>query len=287
MKRIAVFSLAVVFAAVVGVCSAEEKVTAEQVAALEASLFANLETMDTSSDAKFAQELEASEGNDGAAKCWFWCWRRPVRYYYPCYYYYTWYCPVYYVPLRIVTYSVPVVTVQPVQTVQTQVVTPTQPAQTQASATAVASTGDATATATASVVTKFLPSSGRVAKGAVIDATVPATSPLFKMGLRSGDIITTVDGNAVNSLLDARRIKADSNITYVRGNQIKVAGKPILQGNSKSVQVSDGSKSNDVTVDSIKEIQKSEMSLYEYYDSLEKAPATQAAPAQEYGANEY
>lgn len=293
MKRIAMMSLVLAFTAFWGFCNAEEKVTEQQIAALEASLFSNLETMDPSDGAKFAQELEAQAGNDGSAKCWFWCWRRPVRYYYPCYYYYSWYCPVYYVPLRIVTYSVPVVTTRvvtpvvttpvvaapEVQTVQTQTV------QAQASATTIASSGETTASASASIVTKFLPSSGRVSKGAVIDGSVPANSPLRKMGLRSGDIITSVDGNPVNSLLDARRIKADSNITYVRGNQIKVAGKPILQGNASNAQPNNGSKSIDLTIDSIKNLQESEMSLYEYYDNLEKI--AQPAPAQEYGADEY
>lgn len=298
MKRFALLSFVMILASFAGVnVNAEEAMTEQEVAAMEASLFANFDTMDSSSDAKFAQELESLSGNDGAAKCWFWCWRRPVRFVYPTYYYYTWYCPVYYVPLRIVTYSIPVIRPVPVvQTVQTEAgaasATAAAAAAT-ATATATATAGDATATASASanagVVTKFLPSSGRVSKGAVIDAKVPQNSPLFKMGLRSGDIITSVDGTPVQSMLDARRIKANSSVTYVRGDQIKVAGKPILQNSSAQVaQAESGAKTADLSLESVKSMQASEMSLYEYYDSQEKAaaPSTEA-PAKEYGADEY
>ena len=260
--------------------------TEQQVAAMEADLFSNLETMSTSDDAKFAKELENLSGNDGAAKCWFWCWRRAYWSYYPSYYYYSWYCPVYYVPLRIVTYSIPVVQVTTTP-VQPQVVT-AQSAPTAATASATAVAGDTSATATASVVTKFLPSSGAVAKGAIVDGKVPENSPLAKLGLRSGDIITKVDGNPVTSLVDARRIKENSNVTYVRGDKIKVAGKPILQKASNEVATSNnGSKSADFDANNIKNFQKTEMSLYEYYDSLEKASAEPAAPAPEYGEKEY
>ncbi|MDO4551743.1 MAG: PDZ domain-containing protein [Planctomycetia bacterium] len=283
MKRFMLLSFVSVMALFAGNDGyAQQGVISEKdVAAIEATLFATLDTLDTSDDAKFAKELEKISGDDGEAKCWFWCWRRPRWVVYPSYYYYTWYSPVYYVPFRIVTYSVPVIrTVPVVQNV---------PATGAASATATATVGDVTATATANVVTKFLPSSGRVSKGAVIDSKVPQNSPLFKMGLRSGDIITSVDGTPVQSMIDVRRIKADSKITYVRGNQIKVAGKPILQRTSGEVAQADtASKTADVSLDNIKSLQTTEQSLYEYYDNLEKEAAASAEmPAKEYGADEY
>jgi len=209
MKRFALSAIVLAMAAFAGMNAQadEKKMTEQEVAALEASLFASMETLDTSSDAKFAEQLEASEGNDGAAKCWFWCWRRRWVTY-PHYYYQTWYCPTYYVPFRIVTYSVPVVrTVVTTPVVTTPVVTTPvvttpvaqQPViQTATPATnTVTTTATATATATAGVVTKFLPTSQKVARGAVIDAKVPDNSPLAKIGLRAGDIITKVDGNPV------------------------------------------------------------------------------------------
>ena len=222
MKRFALSAIVLAMAAFAGMNAQadEKKMTEQEVAALEASLFASMETLDTSSDAKFAEQLEASEGNDGAAKCWFWCWRRRWVTY-PHYYYQTWYCPTYYVPFRIVTYSVPVVrTVVTTPVVTTPVVTTPvvttpvvttpvaqQPViQTATPATnTVTTTATATATATAGVVTKFLPTSQKVARGAVIDAKVPDNSPLAKIGLRAGDIITKVDGNPVNAMIDIRR----------------------------------------------------------------------------------
>lgn len=251
--------------------SNEPQMTEQELASLEASLFASMETLDTSSDAKFAEQLQASEGNDGNAKCWFWCWRRRWVAY-PRYYYQTWYCPTYYVPLRIVTYAVPVVrpvVVNPVVTtpVVTTPAVATPTVQTAPTMTVTNATATATATATASVIAKFLPKSDKVAKGAVIDGTVPDHSPLKQFGIRSGDIITKVDGNPINSMLDVRRITKDSSIEFISGKQIKVAGKPILQNGGA---MSSGAKSADVTVDQIKALQETEMSLYDYYDNLEK-----------------
>lgn len=273
MGMVSVLAVALLFST----CGwAEEKMSEADVAAMEAGLFTNLDSMDTSDSAKFAQNLEQLSGNDGEAKCWFWCWRRPVWFYRPVYYYYSWYCPVYYVPLRIVTYTVPVVTTTPVVT------TPVATAPTQVVANQTA-TATATATASASVIAK---SSGQVAKGAVIDRAVPAHSPLAKMGLRAGDIITSVDGNPVNSIVDVRRINANSNITYVRGNIVKVAGKPLLQNTTASVaKAFEGTNEAPCNTDQIKATQNSTMSLYEYYDSLETT--TIPASVQEYGADEY
>ncbi|MBE6427043.1 MAG: PDZ domain-containing protein [Planctomycetaceae bacterium] len=280
MKRFALSAIVLAMAAFAGMNAQadEKKMTEQEVAALEASLFASMETLDTSSDAKFAEQLEASEGNDGAAKCWFWCWRRRWVTY-PHYYYQTWYCPTYYVPFRIVTYSVPVVrTVVTTPVVTTPVVTTPvvttpvaqQPViQTATPATnTVTTTATATATATAGVVTKFLPTSQKVARGAVIDAKVPDNSPLAKIGLRAGDIITKVDGNPVNAMIDIRRITPDSTIEFVRGSQIKVAGKQILQNGT--AQNMNGAKSADVTVSQLQSLQETEMTLYEYYDNMEK-----------------
>ena len=280
MKRFALSAIVLAMAAFAGMNAQadEKKMTEQEVAALEASLFASMETLDTSSDAKFAEQLEASEGNDGAAKCWFWCWRRRWVTY-PHYYYQTWYCPTYYVPFRIVTYSVPVVrTVVTTPVVTTPVVTTPvvttpvaqQPViQTATPATnTVTTTATATATATAGVVTKFLPTSQKVARGAVIDAKVPDNSPLAKIGLRAGDIITKVDGNPVNAMIDIRRITPDSTIEFVRGSQIKVAGKQILQNGT--AQNMNGAKSADVTVSQLQSLQEAEMTLYEYYDNMEK-----------------
>ena len=300
MKRFALSAIVLAMAAFAGMNAQadEKKMTEQEVAALEASLFASMETLDTSSDAKFAEQLEASEGNDGAAKCWFWCWRRRWVTY-PHYYYQTWYCPTYYVPFRIVTYSVPVVrTVVTTPVVTTPVVTTPvvttpvvttpvvttpvvttpvvttpvaqQPViQTATPATnTVTTTATATATATAGVVTKFLPTSQKVARGAVIDAKVPDNSPLAKIGLRAGDIITKVDGNPVNAMIDIRRITPDSTIEFVRGSQIKVAGKQILQNGT--AQNMNGAKSADVTVSQLQSLQETEMTLNENYDNKEK-----------------
>lgn len=298
MKRIAIMSLALVFAAFAGFCYAEEEITEEQIAALEASLFSDLETMDTSSSAKFAEQLEAGSGNDGTAKCWFRCRRRPVRFRYPAYQYYTWYCPVYFVPLRIVTYSVPVYRVAPAKptapgkpltpapaapAAPEQDLTPVQePVKQRVTSTVITTEQETVSSEATSILTKFAATSGRVSKGAVIDGEVPSNSPLRRMGLRSGDIITSVDGNPVNTIADIKRIKSNSRITYVRGDKIKVSGKLILEGNVANAPASNGSKSVAVSIDSIKSLQDSNISLYEYYDNLKN---TAAAPAQD-AANE-
>ncbi|MBE6427202.1 MAG: PDZ domain-containing protein [Planctomycetaceae bacterium] len=250
MKRFALLGLVLVLAGFGGMnnVQAEEKsLTEQEIAAKEADFFTSLETLDTSSDAKFAEQLEASEGDGGAAKCWFWCVRRRGILF-PRYTYYTWYCPVYRVPLRIVTYAVPVAAPAAGTVITTPAPVSAEPAAT-------------------SIVVKFQPSSGKVAKGAVIDGKVPADSPLVKLGLRSGDIITKVDGNPVNSMLDARRIRENSEIEFVRGEQIKVASKQLLQNEGSQ---SGSVKSASVDFGSLQAVQEREMSLYEYYDMQEK-----------------
>lgn len=231
------------------------KMTEQEIAALESQLFISADKMDLSDEAKFGEQLIAADGDDSNAKCWYWGYS--YYYYYPTYYYYVWYCPCYYVNFRLVNYTVPVV-----ETTTTTVAT----------------------TETMTIIAK---SSGKVSRGAVIDQKVPANSPLAKMGLRSGDIITSVDGNPVNGLLDVRRIKSDSNVTFVRGNKIQVAGKPLLKrANSAVVKSNAGMTQATIDLNVVKSMQDKKMSLYEYYDRQEKA-AEQGVPTAEYGSNQY
>ena len=76
-----------------------------------------------------------------------------------------------------------------------------------------------------------------------------------------------MDGNPVNSMLDARRIRENSEIEFVRGEQIKVASKQLLQNEGSQ---SGSVKSASVDFGSLQAVQEREMSLYEYYDMQEK-----------------
>jgi len=230
----------------------------QELASLESQLFVSLDTEVVSDDAKAAKALidEGETSENGEAKCWWWCCR-PTYYYYPSYYYYSWYCPCYYVPFRLVTYTVPVhyvvTTVSPVVAAAEQTVTTATTTTTQ---TSVASTGF------------DFKASGSVAKGAVINGTIPAQSPLKKMGLRSGDIIVKIDGKKVDSLADVKRAAANSKIVYIRGNQIKTAGKQILQKTSNNVSVKSFEQVSAERLEGAKA--DAGKTLYEYYDELEK-----------------
>ncbi len=266
MKKSLIFAAACLFAAV-GFGNAfqaqadEPKAMNEkELTSLESKLFVTLDASGASDDAKAAQTLidegETSEGGD--AKCWWWCCR-PRYYYYPTYYYYSWYCPCYYVPVRLVTYTVPV-------TYTATIVSPTVAAVNRT----VSSTSTSTTTSETSVSSTGweFKASGAVAKGAVINGTVPEKSPLKKMGLRSGDIIVKVDGNKVDSLADVQRATANSKIVYIRGNQIKTGGKQILQKVNDDVTVK--AFAEKVSAEQLEKVGQGGQTLYEYYDALEK-----------------
>ncbi len=218
----------------------DKNATEAEIAAFEKENFVSFEQLAADGDAKFAENLlaETEEGAEGSdAKCWFWGWR---YYYYPRYYYYTWYCPCYYVPLRLVTYTVPVTT-----TVAT--------------------------TTTTTIVAK---SSGQTACGAVVDQTVPANSPLAKLGVKVGDVITHVDGVQVKSLVDLRKVKADSTLKIIPGNLINVSKNQInhVPSETEAKALENGAKGLtelNIGEDSIGENET--VTLYEYYEALEKS----------------
>lgn len=244
--------------------AAENKYDQNQAEAIESSLFIEADEAVVSNSAKLANFL--SSDNDVQAKCWFSGWR---SYYYPCnYYYYNWYCNWYYVPFRIVYYTVPV---QPVVAV-TQAVTTSYVNYTYTYPTAVTTTAAVT-TAPGAVVanstTIIAKSSKQVACGAVIDQKVTSNSPLFKMGLRAGDIIAKIDGKPVKSMIDIRRMTGNSKVVFIRGNQIKVAGKQLLTKTNNQISKANGNPVN-IDLNILKANSKKEMSLYEYYDSLDK-----------------
>lgn len=229
--------------------------TQAEIAAFEAENLIDFDKLNADGDAKFAANIvaasgEGAEGDD--AKCWFWGWRC-YAYTYPSYYYYTWYCPCYYVNFRLVTYTVPVVT--------TPVVTTT------------ATTTTATTTTSMTAIAK---SSGSTACGAVIDQTIPANSPLAEHGLQVGDVVTSVDGKPVTSLVDLRRIKADSKLTFIPGSQISVSKKAL--NHSVNADTAKSLQNGVKKLDSLNNISahkkalgdKETVSLYEYYQAREK-----------------
>lgn len=223
-----------------------QKMSEAELAKLEADLFVTLDSTDADSEAK---ALDAAlVDDDGTAKCLWWRYR-PAYYYYPSYYYYGWYCPVYYVPLRFVTYTVPVR-----YTVYTY--TPGLPvAQTVVGAPAaadVAVVDDGYA----------VKSSGRTARGAVISKEIPAKSPLAKIGLRTGDIVTKIDGKPVTSMADLKKINKNSKVEFVKGKGIKIASKSMNVRGAKG-----GDSAGAASVQDIKA--EKEVSLYDYFDNLE------------------
>ena len=215
----------------------DKNATKAEIAAFEKEHFITFDAMSVNGDAKAAQALisatgEGAEGSD--AKCWFWGWR---YYYYPRYYYYSWYCPCYYVPLRLVTYTVPVTT-------------------------------------TVTTTTYFAKSSGQTACGAVVDQTVPANSPLAKLGVKVGDVITHVDGVQVKSLHDLKKITANSKLTVIPGSSISVSKQQINHAPSAKASQDLENGANGLTELNIGEDSIGEnetVSLYEYYEALEKS----------------
>ena len=217
----------------------DKNATPAEIAAFEKENFVSFEEINADGAAKAAQNLiaatnEGAEGSD--AKCWFWGWR---YYSYPSYYYYSWYCPCYYVPFRIVTYTVP-----------TTVVT--------------------TPVATVAIAK----SSGKTACGAVVDQAVPSNSPLAKMGIKRGDVVTHVDGVQVKSIVDLRKITANSKLKFIPGNQITVSKQQInhVPGASAAKALETGANGlTDLNIGE-KSIGANEtVSLYDYYEALENS----------------
>jgi hypothetical protein len=241
----------------------KENATQAEIDAFEAENFVDFDSLDSSSDAKFAASLiaangEGAEGSD--AKCWFWGWRY-YTYSYPSYYYYTWYCPAYYVNFRLVYYTVPTTTVV------------TAPAVTSTTTTTTVSPSVSTVTTTngAATAVAIAKSSGQTACGAVIDQAVPANSPLAKLGLQVGDVVTSVDGAPVKSIVDLRKITVDSKLTFVPGSQISVSKKAVNHAPSATAAKT-LSKSAPMSVSEHQKAfgDKETISLYEYYEALEK-----------------
>lgn len=216
------------------------------VAAQDSDLFIQLNQLDQSSDAKFSESLIAADNDQsGDAKCFYWYTTYPCAYtYVPTYYYYTYYCPVYYVNFRLVTYTVPVI--------ETPVVT--------------------TTSCVTTTYTTYYKATGKTRTGAVIDSKIPGNSPLAKLGLRSGDIVTSVDGRPVTSISDVKAATTKSKLTFYRGGKIKVASKGILQnGTSASRSVASKGAETECAIAANALRNQGEMSMYEYYDRIEAA----------------
>lgn len=112
-------------------------------------------------------------------------------------------------------------------------------------------------------------SSGRAARGAVIDKPIPAGTPLANLGLRTGDILTHIDGRPINSIYDLRQAKANSSVRFVRGNEILVSSRPMLQTATNEVAKSfGGANEESVNMRMVKGMAHKSLNLYEYYDKL-------------------
>ncbi|MDO5552712.1 MAG: PDZ domain-containing protein [Planctomycetia bacterium] len=255
-KIIASFAVAACALMFAGTALAEEKpVDDQKLQEQESVLFDEMPV--SKGDVYLAPDGEEVD-EQATGKCWWWCWRRPVVYtYYPRYYYYYWYCPCYYTSFRVVTVTVP--------------------------ATVATVTTEAATTTTTTTETQVVKSANRVIKGAVIDKAIGSQSPLRKHGLRRGDVITAIDGQAVNTLADVKRAKADSVISYVRGNQVKVAGN-VLERNAspKGYDAADLVEFDSKDVPSKSTLREKSMTLYEYYDSL-----AETENQDEYGSDQY
>ncbi|MDO4586720.1 MAG: PDZ domain-containing protein [Planctomycetia bacterium] len=224
-----------------------QKMTDEELAKLEAELFVTLDSTDAGSEAK-SLKIALGDNDDGTAKCLWWRYR-PAYYYYPSYYYYGWYCPVYYVPLRFVTVTLPVRYTVYTYTYGQPVVT-----------NVVGAASEVVAAGDAEVIVK---SSGQHVRGAVISKTIPAKSPLAKIGLRAGDIVTKINGKPVTSMADLKKITKNSKVEFVKGNGIKIAAK------SMSIQGAKGGDSaGTASVQDIKA--EKDVFLYDYFDNLEE-----------------
>lgn len=244
--------------------AAENKFNENEAKTIESQLFIEADESIASDNAKLSEILLSD--NDSQSKCWFWGWR---SWYTPCYYYYyDWYCDWYYVPVRLVYYTVPVrpvVTVTPAVTTSTVTYSYSNP--TSITTTAAVTETETVASTSTTIIAK---SSNKLARGVVIDKKVPVTSPLHKMGLRAGDVIAKIDGKPVTSMIDVRRMTKNSKVVFVRGDQIKVAGRQPLTKTKTTLGKSSGMNSNDIDLEALKKAQTKTMSLYEYYDSLEK-----------------
>jgi hypothetical protein len=246
----------------------DKNASLEEIAAFEKENFVSFDEINADGAAKAAQNLiaatnEGAEGSD--AKCWFWGWR---YYSYPSYYYYSWYCPCYYVPFRIVTYTVPTVVTR--VSSEVNVVDPA-PADNNAEP---ASNDDSASLEIDPSTVAIAKSSGKTACGAVVDQAVPANSPLAKMGIKRGDVVTHVDGVQVKSIVDLRKVTANSKLKFIPGNQITVSKQQInhVPGASAAKALEAGANGlSDLNIGE-KSIKANEtVSLYDYYEALENS----------------
>ena len=235
-------NIAVLFAACVALAGcvssfAQEAPYADEAKKVEANLFTDLgqainveSTLDKALDAQLTTVIDGDACEEDAIKC---CW---IGYncYYPTYYhyhYYGWYCPVYYCNFRIVYYTAP----------YTYYV--------------MSDSGEE------SVV-----KARRRATGAVVSDDVKPNSPLYKAGIRKGDLITTIDGAPVNGVSDLKKLTRNSRVKYVKGNKVQISEIQVSGGRSNF------SKSGDFEFDGGERptdgVAGAGKSLYEYFDSL-------------------
>ena len=237
----------------------DKNATQDEIAAFEAENFVDFNALDSSSDAKFSASLVAAN-DEGAknedAKCWFWGWRYYT--YYPSYYYYSWYCPCHFVNYRLVYYTVPTTVVTTTPTVSQTTITTSGPTVANVTATSASS-------ATAVAIAK---STGQTACGGVIDE-IRANSPLAKLGLKVGDVVTSVDGVQVKSMSDLRKIKENSKLTFIPGSQISVSKKAVNH-TPNATEAKSLSQEAPLSVSAHQKAfgDKETISLYEYYEAL-------------------
>ena len=106
-------------------------------------------------------------------------------------------------------------------------------------------------------------------KGAMLDSDPTDNSPLKALGLRKGDIVTAIDGKALTSLADMKKVTAKSDLTVHKGSNVKYAGNLLKKTDAEYAKQFDGMQEVEAgTLLTKSEIQQGSYDMYKLYEKF-------------------
>ena len=106
-------------------------------------------------------------------------------------------------------------------------------------------------------------------KGAMLDTDPTDNSPLKALGLKKGDIITAIDGKALTSLADMKKVTSRSDLTVHKGDNVKFAGNLLKKTDQEYAKQFDGMQEVEAgTLLTKSEIEQGNFSMYNLYQKF-------------------
>jgi len=107
--------------------------------------------------------------------------------------------------------------------------------------------------------------------GAMLDSDPAPNTPLARLGLRRGDIITSIDGRPLQSLQDLNRATVNSRVGFTRGSETRFAGNLLKNANDdfmKSFEIEGMQEVEAGTLMTNAQIREAELDMYKYFERI-------------------